>query len=450
MRISFHGAAGGVTGSCSLVETSRGRVLVDCGLFQGMHEPDNSLPFGFDPRDIDAVVLTHAHLDHCGRLPMLVRDGFRGRIHATAPTRELTRLVLLDSAGIMRGDARRAERRGGRKERPLYDELDVMDALDHFAPRMEYDQPREIIPGAELTLLDAGHILGSACAFLTADGKRLAFTGDLGNTGKPLVRDPTRPPPADVAIVESTYGDRDHRPFDESVRELYDAVTVTIERGGNVVIPSFAIERAQDLLYVLGQGLRDKNVPERLHVYLDSPMAISATRLFGRYSEHLDAEARRAFGRGEDPTSFGGLDLTFGPGASRAIAKHKRGAVIIAGSGMCTGGRVLKHLSRELPRKESSIIFVSFAPGGTLARRIIDGEKDLRVMGRPVKLSAQRFTINGFSAHAGQSELLAWHRATGAPRTFLVHGEEGPREALAGKISASKVERPLRHEAYDI
>lgn len=450
MRLSFHGAAGSVTGSCARVETSRGRLLVDCGLFQGKSEPNNALPFGFEPRDIDAVILTHAHLDHCGRLPVLVREGFRGRIHATAPTRDLARLVLLDAASIMRSDARRDERLKRKVDPPLFDELDVMDALDHFAAPMAYDEPREIIPGANATLIDAGHILGSASAILEADGKRLAFTGDLGNHGKPLVRDPTRPPPADVAIVESTYGDRDHRSFDESVRELYAAISMTIERGGNVVIPSFAIERAQDLLYVLRRGLRDQQLPIDLRVYLDSPMAISATRLFGRYPKHLDASTRQAFQRGEDPTTFPGLDLTFGPGASRSIAKRKRGAVIIAGSGMCNGGRVLNHLLRELPRKESSVIFVSFAPRGTLARRIIDGEKDIRIMGRSVHLSAQRFTINGFSAHAGQSELVDWQRATGALRTFLVHGEDEPRAALGAAIQNSKIERPMIHDSYEI
>ncbi len=452
MRLSFHGAAGGVTGSCFMLTVGDRRLLVDCGMFQGAHEHANAAPFGFEPPDIDTVILTHAHLDHTGRLPLLVKRGFRGRVHATAPTRDIARLALLDAAGLQRDDARRRRRQqGGRRQAPLYDDLDVMDALDRFDQPLDYDSPREVLPNVHVTLVDAGHILGSAYAIVEAEGKRIAFSGDIGNVGKPLVRDPTRPPPSDIVVMETTYGDRDHRPFLESTEELYAAIRLTGERGGNVVIPSFAIERAQELLYVLRMGIEQDKLPHGLHAYLDSPMAISATRLYSRYPDELDAHARKTLASGVDPLDFFGLRFTHATPASRGIRKDKSGAVIIAGSGMCTGGRVLGHLLRELPRKESSIVFVAFASHGTLARRIIEGEREVRVQGKMTRVRAQRFTINGFSSHAGQDELLAWQRATGAARTFLVHGADEPRAAMAEALSGrTEVTMPELHDAFDI
>lgn len=459
MRLTFHGAAGGVTGSCFLVETKGARVLVDCGLFQG-NEDDadgrdlNAESFGFAPADIDAVVLTHAHLDHCGRLPLLVKRGFRGEIHATAPTRELARIVLLDAAGLMREEQRRVRGRrgslGGAGNEPLYDEWDVLDALDQFASPLDYGEARDVATGVRVRLIDAGHILGSASAILEVEGKRIAFSGDVGNANKPLVRNPTHPPACDVAVMETTYGDRNHRPFADSVRELHEAVASTIEARGNVVIPSFALERAQELLFVLREGIESGKLPFNLRVYLDSPMAIAATRLFGRYPDQVDDETRRILEAGRDPLALPGLRLTRDIGTSRGIARHRGGAVIIAGSGMLTGGRVLGHLARELHRTESSVVFVSFASRGTLARKIIDGARDVRIMGREIRVRARVHTINGFSAHAGRDELLAWHAATAATRTFLVHGDDEPRAAIASALSGKRVALPGLHESFEV
>jgi len=457
MKLSFHGADRGVTGSCHLIECAGHRVLVDCGLYQGSREveEENAEPFGFDPSRIDALLLTHAHLDHCGRIPLLVKQGLRGEIITTSASRELSRLVMLDSAHIQEEEAERHQRKGRRQHPgPLYGTLEALDSLDRFGRVAAYGTPLEVAPGIRATFLDAGHILGSACILVELrEGdreRRVLFSGDLGSSGRPILRDPTPPPEVDVVVMESTYGDRLHRDLESSVVELHGAIRDTVERGGNVIIPTFALERAQEILYFLREGSEAGVLPRDLEVFLDSPRAISATEIFGRHPECYDRETAALFQQGRDPFALPGLHFTRQSTASMRINQIRGGAVVMAGSGMCTGGRVRHHLRHNLARHQSSVIFVGFAARGTLARAIIDGAKQVRIYGEDIAVRARIHTINGFSAHADQAELLAWHASTRAKRTFLVHGEEEPMRVLARRLENTKVEMPSLHDEIEL
>lgn len=463
MRLSFHGAAQGVTGSCHLIECAGRRILVDCGLFQGGRaiEEENERPFGFRAADIDSLLLTHAHLDHCGRLPLLTKRGFRGEIITTAASRELARLVLLDSAGLQeeeaRYQARRSARRGRRQkvQEPLYTTLDALNALDYFSRSAEYGEGIELAPGIRVTFFDAGHILGSAYLLLELEEggrrRRVLFSGDLGYANRPILRDTTPPPSADLVVMETTYGDRQHKALEPSIQELYGAIRDTLERGGNVIIPTFALERAQEILFYLREGVEQRALPRNLPVFLDSPMAISATEIFKHHPECFDAQSAGLFEAGRDPLHLPGLRFTRETSASMAINQITGSAVIMAGSGMCTGGRVQHHLKHNLWRRESSIVFVGYAAEGTPARRIIDGARTLKVFGEEIRVRARIFTIGGFSAHADQGELFEWHRRTGRPETtFLVHGEPEAMRQFAGKLAGSRVEMPELGQAFEI
>lgn len=462
MRITFHGAARNVTGSCHLIECRGKRILIDCGLYQGNREMDeeNRNNFGFDPASIDYLLLTHGHLDHCGRIPLLSRLGFKGMVLTTAATRELARLVMLDSARIQEEEARyrnyKANRRKNREERaePLYDTMDALNSLDAFVDIASFGQPHDLCPGIRTTFFDAGHILGSACILLEMeeDGnrRRVLFSGDLGYDGRAILPDPATPPHADTVIMESTYGDRLHKRLEPSIKELYQAINATIARGGNVLIPSFALERTQELLYYLREGIEQERLPRSLQVYLDSPMAVSATQIFRRHRECFDEETWAVISAGRDPFELPGLEIIRDTAESMAL-KHVRGAVIIAGSGMCTGGRIRHHLRHNLWRREASVVFVGYAAGGTLARQIIEGAEIVRVMQEEVEVNAEIYTIGGFSAHADQQELLKWHAQTGRPeRTFLVHGEVEAMEILAGRLTDTQVEMPSLHQSFDL
>ncbi len=433
IRLSCHGAAKQVTGSCHLLQTDHARVLVDCGMFQGGRElsEENAEEFGFDPASIDVLLLTHAHLDHCGRIPLLVKRGFRGRIVCTAATRELARLVLADAAGLQEEEAHRAQRHPWRHEalaQPLYTLADAFHSMDFFDASVSYGQRMGVAPGVHATFHDAGHILGSASILLEVDDadtrRSIYFSGDIGNPGRPLLRDPQAPGSTpDYVVMETTYGDRDHRGWQESVDELVQAVGDTHARGGNVIIPTFALERAQEVLYALAWGVEAGRLPRHLTVFLDSPMAISATEIFLRYPACLRPEFAGRL-HGKDPLSLPGLRMTRDTAESMAINTIRGGAVIMAGSGMCSGGRVRHHLRHNLANESASVVFVGFAAQGTLARRIIDGAKAVRLFDEQVEVRARVHTINGFSAHAGRSELLEWLQACGRPRrVFLVHGD---------------------------
>jgi len=460
--LSFHGADRSVTGSCHMLECAGRRLLIDCGLVQGSRdlEEENAADFGFDPSAVDTLLLTHAHLDHCGRVPLLVKRGFRGKIVTTAASRDLARLVILDAAHLQEEEAKRRQRRarrGGREsdERPLYTLLDALDSLDRFGALAEYGEPIELAPGLRASFFNAGHILGSASILIEAEeaGKRhrVLFAGDLGNVGRPLLPPPSPPRAAEIIVMESTYGDRRHRPFSESVEELYEAVLATFDRGGNVIIPTFALERAQEILYVLRQGIEQRRLPASMAVFLDSPLAIAATEIFERHPNCYSTAVAELFAHGQDPFGFSGLHFTREAADSIAINRIGGGAVIIAGSGMCTGGRIRHHLRHNLWRPEASVVFVGFAAAGTLARKIIDGAEQVELFGEEISVRARIHTINGFSAHADQQELVDWHQQiAGKETTFLVHGEEAEMNELARRLNDVRVEMPQPHQAFPL
>jgi metallo-beta-lactamase family protein len=461
MKIAFHGADRGVTGSCHLVECAGTRLLVDCGLYQGGREieEDNAEPFGFDPKDIDVLLLTHGHLDHCGRIPLLVKRGFSGRIVTTAASRELARLVMLDSAHIQEEEAAHRARRAERKHHkesvePLYTTLEALDSCDQFGTIASYDTPIDLADGVRVTFLDAGHILGSASLLLELEEggtrRRVLFSGDLGNPGRPILRDPTPAPSVDVVVMETTYGDRLHRPLEPSVDELYEAIGDTFRRGGNVIIPTFALERAQELLFYLREGVESGRIPKDTPVFLDSPMAISATQIFERHPECYDEETCELFRNGRDPFQLPGLRFTRQATESMAINRIASGAIIMAGSGMCTGGRVRHHLRQHLGRTHSSVIFVGYAARGTLARRIIDGAKRVKIFGEEHPVRARIHTINGFSAHADQADLLAWHEQASPSTTFLVHGDLEAMQHFRGHLKDTRVELPELDQEFEL
>lgn len=463
MKISFHGATEGVTGSCHLIQVAGKKILIDCGLFQGSREVEetNASPFGFDPASIDYLLLTHAHLDHCGRVPLLVKRGFRGEIITTSATQELARIIMLDSAFLNEQDVRRKNRRLKRKKQskeriePLYSTEDALHALDYFGRRVSYNKSIEITSGITANFIDAGHILGSACIFLELEEKgekrTILFSGDLGSDGSAILRDPDKPPHADVVVMETTYGDRPHKELEPSIEELFQAINETVARGGNIIIPTFALERAQELLYYLHEGWKEKLLPRGLQVFLDSPMAISATDVFARHSECYDDETKKLFAAGHDPFNFPSLHFTRETDESIALNNLHSGALILAGSGMCTGGRIRHHLIQNLWRKECSVIFVGYAARGTLARRIVDGAKTVSIFGDEIPVKARIYTIGGFSAHAGQGELLAWHQAINKPQvTYLVHGEITSMQTFSGLLKNTGVRIAKRNQVYDL
>ena len=463
MKISFHGADQNVTGSCHLVECAGKRVLIDCGLYQGQKEitAENTGDFGFDPANIDFLVLTHAHLDHCGRIPLLVKRGFQGEIITTPASRELARLVMLDSAGLQEEDARYKRRKARRKGKdesdihPLYTTLDALNATDFFGRKASYNQPIQLAQGIQVTFYEAGHILGSASVLLELEEKdnkrRILFSGDLGYSGRAILRDPADPPEADIVVIESTYGDRQHKLLKPSIEELYDAITTTHDRGGNVIIPTFALERAQEILYYLREGVEDGSLNKHLPVFLDSPMAISATEIFRRHPDCYDEESASILRSGKDPFKLPGLRFTRETSESIAINQVTGGAVIMAGSGMCTGGRVVHHLRYNLGRSKTSVVFVGFAAHGTLGRKIIDGAETVKIFGEEIRVKAKIYTIGGFSAHADQQGLLCWHKKTGNPSTtYIVHGEERAMDTFASKLTNTKVVMPELHQSFDI
>lgn len=461
MKISFHGATQSVTGSCHLVSCGDKRILIDCGLYQGGWEIENENhgDFGFDPAEIDYLLLTHAHLDHCGRIPLLVNRGFSGEIITTAASRELARLVMLDSAHINEEEAARRARQAARRGKdvtgikPLYTTLDALNSLDYFGHTAQYEAPVRLGEHVQATFFDAGHILGSASILLDLeeDGerKRILFSGDIGYSDRAILHDPKPPSDVDIVVMETTYGDRPHKQLQPSIEELYEAITDTFARGGNVVIPSFALERTQEILYYLREGIESGRLPPFMQVFLDSPMAISATEIFRRHSECYDKEAEKLFLDDKDPFGFPGLHFTRDPSESMAINRISCGAVIIAGSGMCNGGRVRHHFKQLLWRESNSVVFVGYGATGTLARAIIDGAETVKLFREEVPVKAKIYTLGGFSAHADCNELRAWHKKTGRPeQTFLVHGEINAMSQFGSALDCPKIEMPELHQEF--
>lgn len=437
MKLTFIGASQEVTGSCFQVETGSLRFLVDCGMFQG--GPDarrrNLQAWPFDPREIDFVVLTHAHIDHSGLLPRLCALGFRGPIYTTQATIDLLEVMLLDSAFIQESDWARAQRqvrRGGRAPRgvepPLYTVAQAQECLQQLHG-VDYDQVFEPAPSVRCRLRDAGHILGAAIAQVTVaeEGRErhLVFSGDIGQPGRPLVRDPTPIEDADVLVVESTYGNRLHRPLEQTIDEIVEVFEDTLRRRqGNIIVPAFAVGRTQELLVLLA-GLRREGRLPPMRVFVDSPMAAKATEITRRHAELLDEGTRELLST--QSQSRNGLDLHFTRTAdeSMALNRLKAGAVIISASGMCEAGRIRHHLRHHLGRAESAIVIIGFQAAGTLGRRLVDGARRVRILGDDITVRASIHTIGGLSAHADQAGMLNWLSAfRRAPsRTFVVHGE---------------------------
>jgi len=429
--IRFLGAAGTVTGSRFLVEHRGVRVLVDAGLFQGLKELRlrNRAPWPMAPGSLDATVLTHAHIDHSGALPLLVRDGFQGVVHCTPATRDLAGLLLPDSGRLQEEEARYANRKGYSKHapdaRPLYTEQDAVAALRRLSP-LRYRERREIAPGVAVTLHRAGHILGSALVELELFGAtpvRILFSGDLGRYGAPILPDPEPGVQADALVVESTYGGRRH-PEDDPADALRDEVLRAVKQAGALVVPAFAIGRTQEILFTLRELEAKGAIPE-IPVFVDSPMAVDATPLFLAHREDHDDEMTRRLAAGEEPLRPARLAFARSPAQSKALNDVRGACVILSASGMATGGRVLHHLARRLPDQSCTVLLVGFQAAGTRGARLQEGAQAIRIHGEDVPVRARVAAISGFSAHADEAELTRWLESfpSRPRRTFLVHGE---------------------------
>jgi len=435
IKLRFLGAAQNVTGSRHLLQADGNNILVDCGLYQERQlKSRNWDPFPIPPESIDAVLLTHAHLDHCGLLPKLVREGFKGKIYCTAATSEIAQIILLDSAHLQEEDAefkRKRHEREGRKgpypEVPLYTTEQAKATFEQFKP-VHYKKPIEIVKGVEATFYDAGHVLGSSIikVKLHLDGqyRSILFSGDIGRPDRPIVHDPDSIEQADYVLIESTYGDRVHQGPEDTKKMIAEVINSTNKAGGNIIIPSFALERSQEVLYYINELLLADAIPH-LVVFLDSPMATNITKVFKKHRELFDKEMTEHIRHNESPFDFPGLKITKATNQSKAINHIKGTSIIIAGSGMCTGGRVKHHLVNNITRPECTIMFVGYQAIGTLGRRIVNGEKKVRILGREYPVKARVVRINGFSAHADRNELLQWLRGLKKPprKVFVVHGE---------------------------
>ena len=439
MQVTFHGAAGDVTGSMHLVEAAGRRVLLDCGLVQGHPDAEarNFAAFPFAVHDIDALVLSHAHIDHVGRVPRLTMAGFSGPIFAQRATADLLPIMLMDSASLQESEAERTNRKrrpGQPQAMPLYTREHVRDALVQVRP-LDYEARTEILPGIELVLRDAGHILGSCIVELWADGRKLVFSGDLGMKGTPILRDPEPVADADLLLMESTYGNSNHRQRHDTVRELGEILEDAWRDGGNVLIPAFAVGRTQELLYWFARHWDEWDMG-RWRIHLDSPMASKVVQVYDRHHELFDAEAREVWRGTPNPFRLPNLRMTETVEESMAINRLHGGAIIIAGNGLASGGRILHHMRQNLPRRQTRIVFVGYQAEGTIGRRLVEGARWVRIHGHDVRVNAFRHTVGGLSAHADQRALLEWYAGFApSPPLALVHGEDSAREALAGEIS---------------
>ncbi|MDL5054627.1 MBL fold metallo-hydrolase [Oscillatoria laete-virens NRMC-F 0139] len=456
MKITFLGAAGEVTGSCHLVETAQARLLVDCGLFHGRDFlKRNVLPAQIAPGRLDAVVLTHAHLDHTGRLPLLAKAGFHGVIHATPATIEMAALVLRDSAHVQAQDMIRINRKRAGEEplEPLYSDRDVEAILALMRP-VDYRTPAQIAPGVTIRMREAGHMLGSASVEIRAEGKTAVFSGDIGPRGAAILRDPEPFECADAVILESTYGDRDHKPLPDTLTEFEQIVRDTIAHQGKIMVPSFAIGRTQQILYHLGEFFREGRI-KPFPIYIDSPMAIEATNIYQHHPELFDEESRRLIHSGAWDSLFEHVHMSRTSDDSKAINSVKGPCLIMAGAGMCNAGRILHHLKYNLWNPQNAVVIVGYQADGSLGRQLVDGKKEVSIHGDRVAVKSTIHTLGGFSAHAGQSELLEWFAKTlpCKPRVILNHGEDKSREPLAVEINRRfqvQATRPVMGESFSL
>jgi len=461
MKLTFVGGASTVTGSCYYIEVGKFKFLVECGMHQGNGSDElNRTPFPFNPAELDFIFITHSHIDHSGLLPKAVREGFSGKVISTAATRDLLDPMLYDSASIQESDSvwvtKKAMRTGREPVQPLYTTEDVEKVLPLFDVK-DYDRIYHLGPGVKYRFLDAGHILGSASLEIwyqdSSSEKKIVFSGDIGKKGNPIIKDPSAPDVADYIVMESTYGNRSHKPLNESINELVSAIKTTFRRGGNVYIPSFAVGRAQDLLYILNNLVRQERL-YRIDVYLDSPLAEEVTRVYVAHPECFDDEARRLFTTRQSDTSIR-LHFVRTAEESMKLNRLKSGNIIIAGSGMCEGGRIKHHLKHNLWRSECSVIFVGYQAKGTLGRKIVDGAKAVTVLGEEVVVRASIYTINGFSAHAGREGLIEWlSEFDNSPTIFIVHGEDDAAESFSELIKEKHpnftTRRPRNGEIVEI
>ena len=452
MKINFLGAAESVTGSLYLISTSHGQVLLDCGMFQGSRVLDrkNREEFPFDPSQINYMILSHSHIDHSGRIPLLVKRGFRGKIYCTDATADLVSIMLQDSGYIQEKEAewqtRKGQRTGAQSVDPLYTFADAVAALEYLHPVL-YDQIITIEDGLVLRFSDAGHILGSAIVelWVTEDGKtqKLVFSGDLGMRNRPILRDPTYIRQADFLIMETTYGDRVHDDHQASMDQLIQTVIRTAKRGGTVIIPSFAVGRTQELIYEFNRYYEEHNEYQKdldqIMVYVDSPLATSATEIFRRNAQVFDDETRAYILKGDNPLDFKNLRFTRSSEESRMLNNSPEPKVVISASGMCEAGRVKHHLKHHLWDKKSTVIFVGYQAEGTLGRSLVNGDKDVSIFGERIHVNAEIVNLEGFSGHADREDLLDWLAAfeEGPDQIFLVHGEQDAKVAFAYTVKSA-------------
>lgn len=453
MKVTPFGAAGEVTGSAYLVETTTARVLVDFGMFQGRSDADekNIVPPELDPARLDAVVLTHGHLDHTGRLPLLVKAGYRGALHATEATIDMASLILRDSAKVQAQDAERASRKNLRAGKPpvapLYSFEDVEATLRLFVPH-PYKQDVQVAEGVTTKLVEAGHMLGSASIQfkLTEAGrtKTIVFSGDLGPVGLPVLKDAECFNHADLVIMESTYGDRDHRTLEDTLNELRGIIKEAASRKGKILVPAFAVGRTQQIVYHLMAMFRDREV-EPFPIYIDSPMAIEATRIYEKHPELYDEEAIRLARSGQLNLDLHGVKTSATADESKALNALEGTVFIIAGAGMCNAGRILHHLRNHLGKPETTVIIVGYQAEGSLGRLLVDKRPKVRIFGEEIEVRASVHSLGGFSAHAGQTDLMKWFGclAHAKPRVALTHGEAKGREPLAKLIEQRHGVKPL-------
>jgi metallo-beta-lactamase family protein len=445
MHIEFYGAASGVTGSCHIVRVGGRTVLLDCGLIQGRRRDveRNRDPFPFDIDEVDAVVLSHGHIDHSGRLPLLVKQGYAGPIYAQSATVDLCDILLQDSAHLHEKDAEYENRRRQRKNKPLVSPLytieDARGTLKQFKG-LHYGERREILPGVELCYRDAGHILGSCIVelWLEEDGRhrKIVFSGDLGQYDSPILNDPEVIEHADHLIVESTYGDRRHRGRDATLQEIGEIISGAAQQRGNLLIPAFAIGRTQEILYYFGKHYEEWEL-DRWQVFLDSPMAIRATKVYWEYPHLYDEEATRLRREVNEMPLLRNLQLTTTPEESMAINQIRNGAIIIAASGMCTGGRILHHLKHNLPRDGSHVMIVGHQAPGTLGRALVDGRQQVRIHGDEYPVRAKIHTVGGLSAHADIDDLCRWVGGfEKVHHVHIVHGEDEAKENFRNRLAS--------------
>ncbi len=469
IKLTFHGAAGTVTGSQHLIEVNGKRLLLDCGLYQGKRkeafERNRQLPF--DPASLDAVVLSHAHIDHSGNLPTLAKHGFKGDITCTPATRDLCAAMLLDSAHIQEKDVefvnRRRARQGQNLFEPLYTQPDALEVMRSFAT-LSYDRPREILPGVHLTLIDAGHMLGSATVILDIEEQaerrqlRLVFSGDIGKKNAPIIRDPVPVRDgADVLIMESTYGNRLHPADEDTERELERIINDTYRRGGCIIIPAFAVGRTQTIVYSLHRLYNKRDIPA-VPIFVDSPLATDVTSVFRLHQETYDEEMRQFLLTDDDQNPFGFQTLRYTRSVeeSKALNFLREPAIIISASGMMENGRVLHHLRNRISDPRTTVIIVGWQAPDTLGRRLVEGAEKVRIFGEEIENRAHVETLLGFSGHADRNGLLEWAGAMEKKpaRTFLVHGEPEAASALADALKAetgfSAVDIPVLHQSFEV